>query len=93
MKGKINMNKIIKLSVAIFLFAISLNAADLATLAKDVYAKGKGNKTESQWTRYFKNPRWQAKLGIEGLSDKDRSALLVYLNEHSADKDQATVPK
>jgi len=84
-----------KITVALcaLLFANVLAAADLSALAKDVYAKAKGNKTESQWNRYFKNPKWQKKLGVDGLSDGDRSALLVYLNERSADKDQATVPQ
>ena len=80
-------------ALTIMFFTSSLFAADLASLAKDVYAKAKGNKTESQWNRYFKNPKWQKKLGVDGLSDGDRSALLEYLNERSADKDQATVPQ
>jgi len=54
---------------------------------------GSGNKTESQWKRYFGKAKWQAKLGIDGLSDGDRAALLKYLNARSADKDQATVPQ
>ncbi len=86
------MKKII-VALCALLFVNILNAADLAALSKDVYAKAKGNKTESQWNRYFKNPKWQKKLGVDGLSDGDRSALLTYLNERSADKDQATVPQ
>ena len=86
------MKKII-VALCALLLTNSLFAADLAGLAKDVYAKAKGNKTESQWNRYFKNPKWQKKLGVDGLSDGDRSALLAYLNERSADKDQATVPQ
>ena len=86
------MKKLI-VALTLMLFTSSLFAADLAGLAKDVYTKAKGNKTESQWNRYFKNPKWQKKLGVEGLSDGDRSALLAYLNERSADKDQATVPQ
>jgi len=85
--------KKIAITLCALLMTSMLNAADLASLAKDVYAKAGGNKTESQWNRYFKNPKWQAKLGIEGLSGDDRSALLGYLNERSADKDQATVPQ
>ena len=80
-------------ALTIVLFTSSLFSADLAGLAKGVYTKAKGNKTESQWKRYFKNPKWQKKLGIDGLSDGDRAALLEYLNERSADKDQATVPQ
>ena len=86
------MNKIV-VALCAFLLASILGAADMSALAKGVYAKAKGNKTESQWNRYFKNPKWQKKLGIDGLSDGDRSALLSYLNERSADKDQATVPQ
>ena len=86
------MKKVV-VALMVVLFAYTLGAADMAGLAKGVYAKAKGNKTESQWKRYFKNPKWQKKLGIDGLSDGDRSALLSYLNEHSADKDQATVPQ
>ena len=86
------MKKII-VALCALLLANILNAADLAGLAKDVYTKAKGNKTESQWNRYFKNPKWQKKLGVDGLSDGDRSALLEYLNARSADKDQATVPQ
>ena len=85
------MKKIV-IALSALLLANILSAADLNGLAKDVYAKAKGNKTESQWNRYFKNPKWQKKLGVEGLSDGDRAALLAYLNERSADKDQATVP-
>ena len=81
------------LALTMVLLTSSLYAADLASLAKNVYTKAKGNKTESQWKRYFKNPKWQKKLGVDGLSDGDRSALLSYLNERSADKDQATVPQ
>ena len=86
------MKKII-VALAALLLANTLAAADLSGLAKDVYAKAKGNKTESQWNRYFKNPKWQKKLGVDALSDGDRAALLAYLNERSADKDQATVPQ
>ena len=86
------MKKII-VALCAMLIVNTLMAADLAALAKGVYAKAKGNKTESQWNRYFKNPKWQKKLGVDGLSDGDRSALLTYLNERSADKDQATVPQ
>ena len=86
------MKKIV-VALCALLVANMLNAADLGGLAKGVYTKAKGNKTESQWNRYFKNPKWQKKLGIDGLSDGDRLALLGYLNERSADKDQATVPQ
>jgi len=71
----------------------TLFAIDLASTAKDVYAKAGGNKTESQWNRYFKKDRWLKKLGIESLSSADRDQLLKYLNKRSADKDQATVPQ
>lgn len=85
--------KKITIALCALLLTNVLTAADLAALAKDVYTKAKGNKTESQWKRYFKNPKWQKRLGIDGLSDGDRAALLSYLNERSADKDQATVPQ
>ena len=75
------------------LLTSSLFAIDLASTAKDVYSKAGGNKTESQWNRYFKKDKWLTKLGISGLSDGDRAALLKYLNQRSADKDQATVPQ
>ena len=71
----------------------TLLAFDAAGAAKDVYTKAGGNKTESQWNRYFKKDKWLKKLGIEGMSEGDRGALLKYLNARSADKDQATVPK
>ena len=86
------MKKIV-VALCAMLLVNTLIAADLDGLAKGVYTKAKGNKTESQWKRYFKNPKWQKKLGIDGLSAGDRSALLSYLNERSADKDQATVPQ
>ncbi|QOY55627.1 hypothetical protein HUE87_05210 [Candidatus Sulfurimonas marisnigri] len=79
--------------VAAALLATQLMAADLGALAQGVYAKAGGNKTEAQWTRYFSKPAKLAKFGIDGLSDGDRAALLSYLNERSADKDQSTVPK
>jgi len=85
--------KKILVALILVLFTQGLYAADMASLAKAVYTKAKGNKTESQWNRYFKNPKWQKKLGVDGLSAGDRSALLAYLNERSADKDQATVPQ
>ena len=76
-------------------FALSswLLAFDAAGASKDVYAKAGGNKTESQWTRYFGKDKWLKKLGIDGMSEGDRGVLLKYLNARSADKDQATVPK
>jgi len=86
----------IKRSLLILLggaFFITLNAFDVKSAAKDIYAKAGGNKTESQWTRYFSSPRWQEKLGITSMSDSDKSSLLSYLNKRSADKDQATVPQ
>ena len=85
--------KIVLASVATLFVTLNLAAFDAASAAKDVYTKAKGNKTEKQWTRYFKNPKWQKKLGIDSLSDADRAALLEYLNKRSADKDQATVPQ
>ena len=44
-------------ALTIMLLSSSLFSADLASLAKNVYTKAKGNKTESQWKRYFKNPK------------------------------------
>lgn len=79
--------------VAAALLATQLVAADLGALAQGVYAKAGGNKTEAQWSRYFSKPDKLAAFGIDGLSEADRSALLKYLNERSADKDQSTVPK
>ena len=75
------------------LLSTGLYAFDAASAAKDVYTKAGGNKTESQWKRYFGKAKWQAKLGIDGMSDGDRASLLEYLNARSADKDQATVPQ
>ena len=75
------------------LLTSSLLAIDLASTAKSVYSKAGGNKTESQWKRYFKKDKWLTKLGIAGLSEGDRASLLSYLNARSADKDQATVPQ
>jgi hypothetical protein len=79
--------------VAAALLTTQLVAADLGALAQSVYAKSGGNKTEAQWTRYFSKPDKLVKFGIDGLSEAERSALLAYLNERSADKDQSTVPK
>ena len=75
------------------ILSTSLFALDAAAAAKDVYAKAGGNKTESQWTRYFGKDKWLKKLAIDGMSEGDRATLLKYLNARSADKDQATVPK
>ena len=75
------------------MLSTSALAIDLAATAKSVYSKAGGNKTESQWNRYFKKDKWLKKLGIDSLSDGDRASLLKYLNERSADKDQATVPQ
>ena len=85
--------KTVMTAACVSLLSSSLFAIDVASTAKDVYAKAGGNKTESQWTRYFGKAKWLSKLGIEGLSDGDRASLLKYLNERSADKDQATVPQ
>lgn len=79
--------------VAAAMLVTQLAAADLAGLAQGVYAKAGGNKTAAQWTRYFSKPKKLAAFGIDGLSEGDRTALLNYLNERSADKDQSTVPK
>ena len=87
------MKKVLFTLVTTVFVSVNLLAFDAATAAKDVYTKAKGNKTEKQWTRYFKNPKWQKRLGIDSLSDADRAALLEYLNKRSADKDQATVPQ
>ena len=85
-------NRIIAFACLLML-SNSLFAIDLAATAKSVYEKAGGNKTESQWNRYFKKDRWLQKLGIADLSSDDRAALLEYLNARSADKDQATVPQ
>jgi len=88
------MNKKIIISlVAGGVLATQLMSADLRALAQGVYDKAGGNKTEAQWNRYFSKPKKLAKFGIDGLSESDRSALLGYLNERSADKDQSSVPK
>ena len=83
---------LVLLGCSVFLSS-ALYAFDAASAAKDVYTKAGGNKTESQWKRYFGQPKWQVKLGVDGLSDGDRDTLLKYLNTRSADKDQATVPQ
>ena len=85
--------KLVFIAFAIMVSSSSVLAADLASLAKGVYAKAGGNKTESQWTRYFAKPKWQKRLGIDGLSQGDRDSLLSYMNTRSADKDSATVPQ
>lgn len=85
--------KLVFMALAIMLGSTTLFSADLSSLAKSVYAKAKGNKTESQWKRYFSKPKWQKRLGIDTLSQSDRDALLKYLSERSADKDSATVPQ
>ena len=87
------MKKVLFTVVTTAFMSVNLFAFDAAAVAQDVYKKAKGNKTEKQWNRYFKNPKWQKKLGIDSLSDADRATLLKYLNAHSADKDQATVPQ
>ncbi len=87
------MKKVVITLVTSAVLSLSLSAFDASSVAKDVYTKAKGNKTEKQWTRYFGNPKWQKKLGIDSLSDGDRASLLSYLNARSADKDQATVPQ
>lgn len=85
--------KLVFIAFAIMVGSSSVVAADLASLSKGVYAKAGGNKTESQWKRYFSKPKWQKRLGIDGLSQGDRDQLLSYLNARSADKDSATVPQ
>jgi len=87
------MKKFITALSCSILLSSSLLAFDAASAAKDVYAKAGGNKTEGQWTRYFKKDKWLKKLGIDSMSEGDRGVLLKYLNARSADKDQATVPQ
>ncbi len=67
--------------------------ADLSSLAQGVIEKAGGNKTEAQWKRYFESANWQKKLGIDSLDEKTREALLNYVCERSAEKDQASIPK
>jgi len=71
----------------------TLFAFNVEEVAKEVYKRAGGNKTESQWKRYFKKSRWQKKLGIDKYSEEERAKLLRYLNERSAEKDSATVPQ
>ena len=87
------LRKIVISTTCSLILSTSLFALDVEATAKDVYTKAGGNKTESQWTRYFSKDKWLTKLGIKDLSDGDKATLLKYLNERSADKDQATVPK
>jgi len=85
--------KVLIVLLSFSMFSLSAFAFDASEFAKGTYEKAKGNKTEKQWKRYFGNPKWQVKLGIDTLSDADKAALLSYLNARSAEKDQATVPQ
>jgi len=88
------MNKKIIISLVVgSILATHLMSADLKALAQSVCEKAGGNKTEAQWNRYFSKPKKLVKFQIDGLSESDRFALLGYLNERSADKDQSSVPK
>jgi len=87
------MKKTLVAVVAFCSLVVSLFAFNVEEAAKEIYEKAGGNKTESQWKRYFKKSRWQKKLGLDKYSDEERAKLLSYLIERSAEKDSATVPQ
>ena len=87
------MKKFLVTSIASCSLIANLFAFDVEKVAKEVYKRAGGNRTESQWRRYFKKSRWQKKLGIDKYSEEERAKLLSYLNERSAEKDSATVPQ
>ena len=78
--------KWMKILVALMLSASLLLAASGKDLAASLGLSA-GAKAIKQWEKVFKKDKKMKKLGIDKLSDGDKSALKKYLVDHAADSD------
>ena len=72
---------VLALLLPIFLFAKSGKA-----IAEELGLKA-GSKAIKQWERVFQKKRKMKRLGIDKLSESDKSSLKEYLISHAADAD------
>lgn len=77
----------LKLLAIFFLLSVVLHAQSGSTIAKSLGISA-GSKAIKQWERVFKKSRKMKKLGIDKLSDDDKSKLKEYLISHAADSDK-----
>jgi hypothetical protein len=77
--------KIIRIFLAFSVF-VSLAFAGGKELAVGLGLNA-SSKAIKQWEKVFKKDKKMAKLGIDKLSDADKSTLKKYLTSHAADSD------
>jgi len=77
-----------KYIILIFLFFTSLYSYNISPklLAKKL-SLNPASKAIKQWERVFKSQRKMKRYGIDKLSQKERKALEIYLENHAADSD------
>lgn len=77
--------KLFSLLVIIALYATSVSA-DGKSLASKL-GLNPSSKAIKQWEKVFKKDKKMVKLGIDKLSDGEKSDLKKYLTNHAADSD------
>ncbi len=74
-----------KLLLLLFI-AVTLSFADGKDLAKSL-SLDPSSKAVKQWEKIFESSEKMGKIGIDKLSDADKTTLKKYLTSHAADSD------
>jgi len=80
------MKQLFKLMLVFSFLILPLFANSGKSIAQELGLSA-SSKAASQWDRVFQKNRKMKKLGIDKLSDEDKSVLKEYLTNHAADSD------